>query len=1171
MGGRERMLGFAGIVGIALLGALLLIPASQETPHATGASTEAPRRPPPALVVPVSTDAARELAAALFDEERYDDAEQVLLDLLKRPDVEPADHVHLGQLFFARWIKRGSIDTPTATIDGWARAARRHCGDGLALAEATASAHYVIGVLAGRWAAEATPEEAVAPLRRAHDLAPDDLGTQVHLALALEDSGDRKAALALFDPLYARGKEFLGVYYRTVLYRLARLLLRTGSETDAARGRELLEIMSTLPEPVSKTKDDQDMLLGELGRIRRSGLPLGEPTPVQAARVAFGAAESWSASARGAVRAFAVADLDGDLRDDVAWIDDEGLAWSRDRAGRRVEARVASGDFRGVVAAEVENGGRASLFAFGAAGLRLFTPQGALAVEMAEAFVEESAALPPVASGASVDAVTPVDFNHDGHLDLLLIVGGKLCLIESGGVPRSDADGSKIGPITFREVTVGSGLEDRAARFALIEDLDSDHDVDLLTGGAGAPTLVWSNLRRGRFEAIARERSGLPDGLDEAPLLFDLDGDSVPDVVTAGATARLFRGKGDGTFAVAVAAPAAVARSTFAQAVWCDIDLDGECAWLAADAASDLDLDADLDTLHLDAGALQVRRGTLSDAPRRALLLLRGRKDNRFATGALIEVRVGGRYQRRFVRSPVQLLGFGGSDEPIVRITWTDGVTQHALQDRKIEDVAPIDEAAKAAVHPIDDPTLWVDLSGDVRLVLTQKKGPPGSCPFLYFWNGTTYEFLTDVLGTTPLGLPIDAQRFVQPDHDELVRLAPGQLVAIDGEFRFQLTEELRETTYLDRAQLWAVDHAADVLLHPEERFCFPPFPPQRLHAMRRVEPMVRVVDQAGRDWTRELADLDDVPAAPFTPLVATYRGIATRHTLELTLPDAARAAKRVRLLLTGWLQWGDASVNLAAARNGSVEFVPPLLAQPDGAGGWRGCGPPLGFPAGKTKTMVVDVTQWLARDDLRLRLESTLELYWDTIAVALDDAAIDDAASDAPFSVTKLEPKVARLWERGFSRPLPREPWQAERYDWSQREPTPRFDQHVGMLTRYGDVVPLLGDVDDRFVLMSSGDAIDLRFNATTLPPLAPGMARTMLLYLDGWAKDGDANTTDAQTVLPLPFHAMSGYPYRDDEHFPDDAAHRVWQLEWNTRPGRPRLPRLAEAEAAASFSRTQ
>jgi hypothetical protein len=30
----------------------------------------------------------------------------------------------------------------------------------------------------------------------------------------------------------------------------------------------------------------------------------------------------------------------------------------------------------------------------------------------------------------------------------------------------------------------------------------------------------------------------------------------------------------------------------------------------------------------------------------------------------------------------------------------------------------------------------------------------------------------------------------------------------------------------------------------------------------------------------------------------------------------------------------------------------------------------------------------------------------------------------------------------------------------------------------------------------------------------------------VDGWAKDGDANTAFSQTVTPLPFHAMPQYP---------------------------------------------
>jgi hypothetical protein len=71
--------------------------------------------------------------------------------------------------------------------------------------------------------------------------------------------------------------------------------------------------------------------------------------------------------------------------------------------------------------------------------------------------------------------------------------------------------------------------------------------------------------------------------------------------------------------------------------------------------------------------------------------------------------------------------------------------------------------------------------------------------------------------------------------------------------------------------------------------------------------------------------------------------------------------------------------------------------------------------------------------------------------------------------------------------------------------------------------------------------------------------MTRTWLLYLDGWAKDGDPNTVTSQTVEPLPFHAMSGYPYGEGERYPDDEVHAQYRREWNTRPGRTLVEPLA------------
>src|SRR5690606_8298712 len=84
------------------------------------------------------------------------------------------------------------------------------------------------------------------------------------------------------------------------------------------------------------------------------------------------------------------------------------------------------------------------------------------------------------------------------------------------------------------------------------------------------------------------------------------------------------------------------------------------------------------------------------------------------------------------------------------------------------------------------------------------------------------------------------------------------------------------------------------------------------------------------------------------------------------------------------------------------------------------------------------------------------------------------------------------------------------------------------------------------------AGDALEVAFDAEGLPPLREGFERDWLVFFDGWAKDRDPNTVEALEVEPLPFHGMSGYPYRADEHFYDTELHRRWRAEWNTRAPR-------------------
>ena len=120
------------------------------------------------------------------------------------------------------------------------------------------------------------------------------------------------------------------------------------------------------------------------------------------------------------------------------------------------------------------------------------------------------------------------------------------------------------------------------------------------------------------------------------------------------------------------------------------------------------------------------------------------------------------------------------------------------------------------------------------------------------------------------------------------------------------------------------------------------------------------------------------------------------------------------------------------------------------------------------------------------------------------------------------------------------------------------------GRYTRYGDVAELLATVDDRFVVMGSGDEVSLSFDAQALPPPPAGWRRDFLLVVDGWAKDGDANTAHSQTVGPLPYHGMPQYPYDEPHAYPDTPEHRLYQEHYLTRPALRLIRPLTEGTPA-------
>jgi hypothetical protein len=198
-------------------------------------------------------------------------------------------------------------------------------------------------------------------------------------------------------------------------------------------------------------------------------------------------------------------------------------------------------------------------------------------------------------------------------------------------------------------------------------------------------------------------------------------------------------------------------------------------------------------------------------------------------------------------------------------------------------------------------------------------------------------------------------------------------------------------------------------------------------------------------------------------------------------------------------------------------------------------------MPVGRPQTIVVDMTGRWRSASREVRLVTNMRIYWDRILVA--------ARADDPVRVRSLEPEAAGLRWRGFSRavsPDGAEPFGADYHDVSTVSP---WKAMPGRYTREGDVRSLLGRVDDMFVVSASGDEIALAFDARRLPRVREGWTRTFLLFVDGFSKEMDINSSSPDQLSPLPFHAMSDYPYPASESYPRTPAHRRYLERFNTR----------------------
>jgi hypothetical protein len=334
---------------------------------------------------------------------------------------------------------------------------------------------------------------------------------------------------------------------------------------------------------------------------------------------------------------------------------------------------------------------------------------------------------------------------------------------------------------------------------------------------------------------------------------------------------------------------------------------------------------------------------------------------------------------------------------------------------------------------------------------------------------------------------------------------------------------------------LMVVDHPANTEVFVDERFFLTPTPP-RLYLTAPPRPVARALDHRGQDVT------DLVRAADGRYLDrcgrGTFQGVAGEHWVEVDLGADVPAEGTVYLLAHGWLHPTDSSINFALEQGNHPRPMPIVLDVPDGKGGWKQVGPPLGFPAGKNKTLVIRL------DGIdgpgvppRVRLRTNLEVFWDALSYArgLDESACKPVT---------LAPASAELLFRGIVRMRQADAGAPELPCYNEVVNTGQYWRDlVGFHTRFGDVRELVEKVDDRYVIMNSGDEVRMRFTVPPGPP--PGWRRDFVWVTDGWTKDGNLNTRWGKTVLPLPWHGMKDYN-APPGRLADDPVYRRFPGDW-------------------------
>jgi len=720
------------------------------------------------------------------------------------------------------------------------------------------------------------------------------------------------------------------------------------------------------------------------------------------------------------------------------------------------------------------------------------------------------------------------DADHDGDLDIF-------CVNSDG--PNALLNNNRDG--TFRDIAADLGLlgTSPASLQVMVADLDQDRDVDLVVLNESAPHDIYVNDRLWDWKSGGEEFDLLRTSHVTAAVAGDINSDGVLSICTTGPGGIEWWAPGSGgrwepspaSLQAAGIRPERLALVDMTGDGQLDLVAAGSTGWFLAtsgvdgvvqmmgDAAGPCSSPLVLEPMHGPSFAVAQPGSVIvyPPGPGRfdfATLRFTGRTDtgasmrsNPSGIGTRVSARAGSRWTvtgtLRMDSGPGQGLqpvsiGLGGARVlDFIAIDWSDGVFQTEL------------ELSANQVHDI---------------VETQRQ--LSSCPVVFAWDGQEYRFITDCLGVAGIGFALGKDTVSSPRPWERILLPQKVLVPREGRYELILSEPMEELCYLDAAFLETWDLPPGWSLAIDDRMATgPPEPTGEAIFYREAMSPSHAERSGSVDVTAGVIAADLVPVDP-GPLDRRFLGRLAESMellLEFPLPIDAGPG-RPFLLVDGWVEY-PYSQTMFAAWQASASYDPPTLLAEDGQGRWSTVLPGFGYPAGMPRQMVVPLDA-LPPGCRRLKLRTTLQIYWDRIQVAWAERCPEASRIQLPLvSAIVNEPGYPRRSTGSFLQPG---------YDWSRRDPLADMRAQAGFYTEFGPAHDLVVQEDGNLAIFGTGEAINLSWAIEQEHP-GEGWTRHHVLDVRGWCKDMDLATRGGEQVGPIPRHDSIQSPSHLHERF--------------------------------------